>query len=134
MTCSEHCYKTKSGEHEWLITMGGGGRICQACKCAEAIPKLEPRARTTDPQTSHDAARSMTESADSQRQKILLRLTRLGPMTADELDHSLGLRLTSSGRRLPELLRVGWVERLPEKRLTRSGRQAHLWKAREEVT
>lgn len=93
------------------------------------LPMFDPGARKTDPETSHEAAESMRDTAESQRKKILDYLKAHCPMTADELDDFLGLRVTSAGRRLPELLRAGQVERLPETRATLSGRQAHLWGA-----
>ena len=91
----------------------------------DQISMFGPRARTSDPGTSHAAARSMEKPADVQRAKILAALVR--PMTADELDESLGLRPTSAGRRLPELREMGLVRELKATRPTRSGRQAHVY-------
>jgi len=89
----------------------------------------DPRARNSDPETSHEAASSMVSEAQNQRIQIYAWLKGHGPMTADELDDALNFRLTSSGRRLPELLEAGKVERLKETRKTRSNRRAHLWGA-----
>ena len=94
-----------------------------------------PRARSTDPQTSHDAAASMVETAAKQRERILTAF-RLNPgkaFTADALDAYLAELYegqwprTTAGRRLPELLERGLVRRLDETRPTRSGRNANLW-------
>ena len=87
-----------------------------------------PRARTTDPKTSHDAAASMVSGASVQRAQIVDTLRMIGhPMTADELDETIGWRPTTAGRRLKELEATGNVERLDETRPTRSGRNANLW-------
>ena len=99
---------------------------------------IVPRARRTDPETSHEAAESMVEGAASQRAEILrvLRddheLWMWSPscgMTADELDEYIGWRATTAGRRLIELQRLGLVRRTTEKRPTRSGRAAFVWVA-----
>lgn len=90
----------------------------------------EPRARATDVETSHAAAVSMSDSAASQRAEIYRHLLTVGPQTADRIDEALGLRLTSAGRRLPELRDLGMVEMLEATGLTRSGRHARLWAVR----
>ena len=70
---------------------------------------FEPRARTTDPATSHEAAAMV--DAESQRGRILDLLSpALLALTADEIDEILGRvdgrwRLTTAGRRLSELKR-----------------------------
>ncbi len=94
---------------------------------AELFPP--PRARNTDPATSHAAAASMQNEAGSQRAAIYAHLRKNGPAIADELDAALGLRLTSAGRRLAELHDQGLVERTEQTRDTRSGRKAYLWRA-----
>jgi predicted transcriptional regulator len=90
----------------------------------------EPRARTSDPVTSHAAAASMLEAADVQRAILVNLLRAHGPMTADELDALAGWRVTTSGRRLGELERLGRVERTEATRPTSSGRAALVWRAR----
>ena len=88
----------------------------------------DPRARTSDPDTSHSAAASMADGgAETQRRAILLSLRADGPTTADGLDARLDLRVTSSGRRLSELGEAGLVEMTERKALTRSGRSARVW-------
>lgn len=93
---------------------------------------FEPRARRTDPVTSHEAAESMVGAAKAQRKRVLLAMGS-EKMTADAIDETLEVLgewpRTTAGRRLPELLEMGLVERLEEKRKTRSGRRAHLWMA-----
>ncbi len=86
-----------------------------------------PRARSTDPATSHDAAASMRDVAAQQAAAILAHLRTHGPATADGLDAAIGWRPTTAGRRLAELERVGQVRRLATTALTRSGRAAQLW-------
>lgn len=90
---------------------------------------IAPRARATDVETSHAAAVSMTDAAASQRAAIYQHLLTVGPQTADQIDHALGLRVTSAGRRLPELRDMGRVRMLDRTGMTSSGRQARLWAA-----
>ena len=87
------------------------------------------RARTTDPETSHDAAESMYDEATAQREHIHQWLIVHGGMTADGLDQALGLRVTSAGRRLSELEASGEVRKTDRKDVTRSGRYATIWEA-----
>ena len=90
---------------------------------------FQPRARTTDPETSHEAAESVTQSAAGQRTRCLEALHEHGPLTADEIDALVGWRLTTAGRRLPELAELGHVKTTSEKRRTRTGRNAYVWRA-----
>ena len=97
--------------------------------------EVKPRARTSDPETSHEAAASMVEGAGRQREIVYAYLaTTTRRLTADDIDKYLAnlnpdWPRTTAGRRLPELEELGLVERLPEKRPTRSGRKAFLWRA-----
>jgi len=91
------------------------------------LPMFPPKARNSDPDTSHEAAESMEGEAKAQRAQILDFLRRRGPRTADGLDFILNLRPTSAGRRLSEL--SGLVEMTEKTALTRSGRRAHVWRA-----
>lgn len=96
----------------------------------EGLPMFTPRARTTDPDTSHDAALSMAVPSQAQRAAAHVALTKHGPMTADEIDAMLegdGWRTTTAGRRLSELAEMGAVVRTDDKRKTRSGRMAYVW-------
>ena len=87
------------------------------------------QARTSDPETSHAAAESMYDEARAQRGHIHLWLMDHGGMTADALDQALGLRVTSAGRRLPELEADGKVRKTDRQAMTRSGRSAIIWEA-----
>lgn len=91
-------------------------------------PCPRPRARRTDPDTSHEAAAGAVDTARHQRAHILRVLKEEGPLTADEIDALIGWRLTSAGRRLPELAETGAVERTTERRPTRTGSMAYVWR------
>jgi len=86
-----------------------------------------PRARKTDPPTSHAAADSMREGAETQRRMIVDALE-YGPMTGDQLDAHYGWPHATANRRLPELRDAGLVVMMTETRETRSGRSARLWR------
>jgi predicted ArsR family transcriptional regulator len=86
-----------------------------------------PRARRTDPVTSHLAAASMIEGAASQRAAIVRALKEHGPMTANEMDRMHGWRDATAGRRLSELREAGAVV-ADGTRLTESGRSASLYR------
>ena len=94
--------------------------------CPDTLDLFAPRARTTDPDTSHEAAESVTSHASGQRLRCLTELAG-GPLTADAIDARVGWRVTTAGRRLPELQELGAVTMLEAKGVTRSGRTAHLW-------
>ena len=95
----------------------------------EGLPLFRPRARKTDVETSHQAAASMVDGADSHRKSILELLRERGPMTGDALDAARGWKHATANRRLPELREMGLVVMLEKKELTRSGRPARLWEA-----
>ncbi len=88
----------------------------------------EPRARASDPKTSHAAAESMVGPAAAQRKIITDALAYSGPQCADMLDYAIGWRPTTAGRRLKELEKAGLVERTDLFAPTRSGRSAQVWK------
>lgn len=95
----------------------------------ELTMEVCPGVRRTDVETSHQAAASMTEGVYSQRKEVL-RVLATGPMTADQVDELIGWRLTTAGRRLPELREMGRVRMLQATGETRSGRSARLWELR----
>ncbi len=85
-------------------------------------------ARATDPQTSHDAAASVSDFAGEHHRKILNALA-AGPGTADEIGDRCGLHGHKVGKRLGEMRRAGMVTRLDETRAGKSGRQMHVYAA-----
>lgn len=100
---------------------------------------LPPRARATDPSTSHDAGEAKVASGDAERQQdiILAALHDHGRdgITSNELAAAAGLDRYEVGRRLPELRDVRGEARVygypfaPEKRRCAvSGRKAMVWR------
>lgn len=99
-------------------------------------------ARRTDPQTSHDAARSLTDLRESQR-VILGLLEKFGPGTDDDIArwyrrHGRALpgtprrRISPSGLRTRrhELVEHGLVTDTGQRVKLHSGRHAIVWAAR----
>lgn len=103
-----------------------------------------PRARTSDPETSHEAAASISRKALSDGQRTILNLLRkFGPMTDEEILEELAemgwrnqkVRTASSARtRRKEITQDDIHKDRPikdsgERRKTRSGRNAIVWEA-----
>ena len=72
-----------------------------------------PRARRSDPITSHAAADGASRFAASHAGRILEAL-QAGPASAKQIAAATGLTLVQVDRRLPELQRDGFVEVLHE--------------------
>jgi predicted ArsR family transcriptional regulator len=87
-----------------------------------------PLARRTDPWTSHAAADSMKETAQAQRDMVERALMNAGPMTADEIDAYFGWRPTPAGRRTSQLERADLIVKTGDRRPTRSGRPADVYR------
>lgn len=92
------------------------------------------RARRSDPETSHEAASSLTHLRA--RQAAVLALLRLhGPRTLEELvrdyHKSRHTKQSDSGirTRCSELVFAGLVEDSGERRKTKAGRNAVVWRA-----
>lgn len=101
-----------------------------ATRCPETIDLFSPpRARSTDPETSHEAAESMVGAAGAQRAACLEHLRTVGPSIADEIDAAMDWRPTTAGRRLSELAEAGLARITSQKRRTRSNRNAFVWEA-----
>lgn len=64
------------------------------------------RARVSDPDTSHEAARRVERSgkAERQRKALLTEVTRRPGQTAGEIAERLGMDRYDASRRLPDLL------------------------------
>jgi len=93
-----------------------------------------PRARNTDPATSHQAAATVTNVTDTQ-QLILEAYKAHGPMTDEELCQQLAVTtqkpVSVSGirTRRSELVEAGRVYNTTDTRLTATGRAAIVWAA-----
>lgn len=76
----------------------------------------EPRARRTDPVTSHEAAEKARQTglADNHRAAILNVLSAHTPLTAGEIGHTIGLTNVQVCRRLSELEKAGLAVRNSE--------------------
>jgi hypothetical protein len=96
-----------------------------------------PRARNTDPGTSHEAADSVRNIRETQ-QKILSALRQSGPMTDEQIFDVLTdkQKLSPSGARTRrcELVRLNLVEDSGERLLTKSNRRTIVWRAIEPST
>lgn len=69
---------------------------------------IEPRARNTDPATSHIAAERAKRFADSHVRRILAAL-KYGEMNAQEIGEYTGLTVVQVDRRTIELQRKGLI-------------------------
>ncbi len=89
---------------------------------------ITPASRTTDRDTSWDAAASMTEASSTQRQAIHAALFFRGPMGRYEIARVTGLDPVACARRLAELVRQGVCHVVPDRReITPSGRTGSVW-------
>lgn len=84
--------------------------------------------------TSYEAAKSVAEISAEQCRQLWMVIATFGPMTADEIDAMLegheGWKRTTAGRRVPDLVRDGLLEFTGEKRKTRSGRWANVYRVK----
>jgi hypothetical protein len=69
-----------------------------------------PRARSTDPATSHAAARRAYGIACGHREAIIVAL-KLGPAGQTEIARRAGMTVAAVSKRLGELRRAGQIER-----------------------
>jgi predicted ArsR family transcriptional regulator len=104
------------------------------CESLPLFDRVEPRARATDPQTSHDAATSMVEHANAHR-VAMLRALQEAPdgLTCDEIETQLGWRYATASRRMNELVAKGLAVGTIDTRPTRSGRSAVVYFAKRRV-
>lgn len=90
-----------------------------------------PRARNTDPSTSHMAAASVKVSAAIHHELIVDCLKRYGPMGKDTIAARANINGSADGnavaRRLPELEKLGLVEQTGRLVLSKSGRKEREW-------
>jgi predicted ArsR family transcriptional regulator len=85
-----------------------------------------PRARSTDPATSHAAARRVSEFGHAHAALIVSALG-LRPMTMHEIAKATGLDGHAVARRLPELERSGHARPTDNLRRSPSGRMCRVW-------
>jgi predicted transcriptional regulator len=90
---------------------------------------IEPLARRTDPETSHEAAERMKPLAPRDRLAVLLaHWTKPDGMTDFELAASLGRQQTSVGKRRGELRDAGLITDAEIRRKSPSGSTAIVWR------
>ena len=94
----------------------------------DLVREHRPRARASDPETSHEAAESMVDGAAIHRDMILETLAQHPKgLTGDDLDRLHDWPAATACRRLKELQRAGEVFKSDIKRETRSGRLAFVY-------
>jgi hypothetical protein len=88
-----------------------------------------PRARRSDPATSHAAAAQASGLAHAHQQRILsaLRLS-LVPLGAEQIGVLANLEPYQARKRLAELHQAGRIALAPGERKTLSGRSERLWR------
>jgi hypothetical protein len=84
------------------------------------------RARSSDPETSHAAARKAVNFAHGHYAKIIGALKLFGPQTIYELAANTGLTHVQVARRMPELSEV--VCRTEETRPSPTGNPCRVWR------
>lgn len=93
---------------------------------------LEPAARTTDPGTSHIAARIAGRKVRESQMRVLEALA-AGPMTDEEMQLALMVPMSLSGSRTrrKELTRMGMVSATGRTRPTILGNPSNVWQITE---
>jgi predicted ArsR family transcriptional regulator len=99
----------------------------------DAALQAVPRVRRTDPSTSIEAAWMAQSVAKSHQDKILALLRshkRIGgePMGAEQIGFFLGIEPYAVRKRLPELMRDGFVVAVGERK-TSTGRTERTWES-----
>lgn len=93
-----------------------------------------PRARRSDPKSSHLALVRAAKVQQSHANIILGGLRKHGPSTAHELEPRIGLTVVQIDRRIAELRRAGLVRHyvsqgMPVTRTTAAGSTGSVWEA-----
>jgi hypothetical protein len=86
-----------------------------------------PRARLTDPETSHSAAEQANTLAVQHYEKILSCLQRFGALGKDGIAKHSGLEANQVARRMSELHRLGLVELTGRLTKSNSNRSEREW-------
>lgn len=87
-----------------------------------------PRARSTDPSTSHNAADQVDELALRHYKQILDCLRRCGALGKDGIALHSGLESNQVARRMSELHRLGLVELTGRLAKSNAGRSEREWR------
>lgn len=114
---------------EHAATTGQGGEEAASRHTGVASPRPSPAARTTDPESSHEADRHMDASGkrECQQRAVLEAVRANSGLTSKHLAQRTGLDRHMVGRRLPELERDGLVRRGPVVNDPDDGRQGVTW-------
>lgn len=90
---------------------------------------MRARARSTDPNTSHEAAFRVEKGgkASTQREMCLREALRCPGQTASEIAVALGIERIIPGKRLPELREAGFIENGPERICKIRGTMCMTW-------
>jgi len=89
-------------------------------------------ARSDNIDTSHIAAERAETMADRQRIKIFQALAACGPQTSDEIAIRVGLLTHQVIKRVSDLRNDGVIIDTGERKRTRTGRPAAVWKLKPE--
>lgn len=84
--------------------------------------------RSTDPETSRQAAESASHRGPSQRRRVWEALKKLGGATDYELSVEVGILRSSAAKRRQELVDLGHVVETPFRRKTDTGTEAIVWR------
>jgi hypothetical protein len=87
-----------------------------------------PRARLTDPETSHSAAEQANALAVQHYEKILSCLQRFGALGKDGIAKHSGLEANQVARRMSELHRLGQIELTERLVKSNSNRLEREWR------
>ncbi len=95
----------------------------------DALPPLISGATPETRATSTEAAQSIVETKDTQRQRVYeaIRDSGRNGMTDDQMQEDLGIEGNSQRPRRRELQALGRIKVADFRRLTRSGRTAVVW-------
>lgn len=85
-------------------------------------------ARSTDPDTSHAAAKGASVRGPSQRTQVWQALKELKEATDFEIASYLGILRSSAGKRRQELTDLGLIEATTKRRPTDTGSAAIVWR------
>ena len=106
-------------------------------RMAAVVRRTKAKARRSDPQTSHQAAASVSDLTAAQ--EMVLEALRMSPMTDEEIFQALvrveggRMPMSTSGARTrrSELVDAGLVEDSGQTELTEAGRRTIVWRVKE---